>query len=127
MGIAVIMDIVHSHAVKNEVEGIGNFARDPNQYFYPGGRREHPAWDSLCFDYGKDVYKRQALGLPMKILSGFPTCQVGPLSNTIVDVYKSQRLCPIHHKGWPGAHKVRFVPDGNSKLSDSHPHRKLFR
>ena len=54
MGIAVIMDIVHSHAVKNENEGLGNFAGDPNQYFYPGGRREHPAWDSLCFDYGKN-------------------------------------------------------------------------
>jgi len=54
MGIAVIMDIVHSHAVKNEIEGLGNFAGDPCQYFYQGGRREHPAWDSLCFDYGKD-------------------------------------------------------------------------
>lgn len=54
MGVAVIMDIVHSHAVKNEVEGLGNLAGDPNQYFYPGERHEHPAWDSLCFDYGKD-------------------------------------------------------------------------
>lgn len=54
-GIAVIMDIVHSHAVKNEVEGLGNIAGDPNQYFYSGERREHPAWDSLCFDYGKDA------------------------------------------------------------------------
>ena len=54
MGIAVIMDIVHSHAVKNEVEGLGNFAGDPCQYFYQGDRREHPAWDSLCFDYGKN-------------------------------------------------------------------------
>lgn len=54
MGIAVIMDIVHSHAVKNEVEGLGNFAGDPCQYFYQGERREHPAWDSLCFDYGKN-------------------------------------------------------------------------
>lgn len=53
-GVAVIMDIVHSHAVKNEVEGLGNLAGDPNQYFYPGDRREHPAWDSLCFDYGRD-------------------------------------------------------------------------
>ena len=53
-GIAVIMDIVHSHAVKNEVEGLGNLAGDPNQYFYPGDRHEHPAWDSLCFDYGKN-------------------------------------------------------------------------
>ena len=53
-GVAVIMDIVHSHAVKNEVEGLGNLAGYPNQYFYPGDRHEHPAWDSLCFDYGKD-------------------------------------------------------------------------
>jgi 1,4-alpha-glucan branching enzyme len=55
MGIAVIMDIVHSHAVKNEIEGLGNLAGDPNQYFYPGDRHEHPAWDSLCFDYGKNT------------------------------------------------------------------------
>ncbi len=53
-GIAVIMDMVQSHAVKNEVEGLGNLAGDPNQFFYPGGRHEHPAWDSLCFDYGKN-------------------------------------------------------------------------
>lgn len=53
-GIGVIMDIVHSHAVKNEVEGLGNLCGDPNQFFYPGDRHEHPAWDSLCFDYGKD-------------------------------------------------------------------------
>ncbi|MDY5767558.1 MAG: alpha-amylase family glycosyl hydrolase, partial [Alloprevotella sp.] len=53
-GIMVIMDLVHSHAVKNEIEGLGNYAGDPNQFFYPGGRREHSAWDSLCFDYGKN-------------------------------------------------------------------------
>ena len=53
-GIAVIMDMVQSHAVKNEVEGLGNLAGDPCQFFYTGGRREHPAWDSLCFDYGKN-------------------------------------------------------------------------
>ena len=53
-GVAVIMDIVHSHAVKNENEGLGNFAGDPYQYFYAGDRHEHPAWDSLCFDYGKN-------------------------------------------------------------------------
>ncbi|MDO4950029.1 MAG: alpha amylase C-terminal domain-containing protein [Bacteroidales bacterium] len=52
MGIAVIMDIVHSHSVKNESEGLGNFAGDPCQYFLAGDRREHPAWDSLCFNYG---------------------------------------------------------------------------
>jgi 1,4-alpha-glucan branching enzyme len=52
-GIAVIMDLVHSHAVKNEMEGLGNLAGDPYQYFYQGERREHRQWDSLCFDYGK--------------------------------------------------------------------------
>ena len=54
LGIAVIMDIVHSHAVKNEVEGLGRFDGSYNQYFYGDSRREHPAWDSLCFDYGKN-------------------------------------------------------------------------
>ncbi|MFV0470564.1 MAG: alpha amylase C-terminal domain-containing protein [Paludibacteraceae bacterium] len=53
MGITVIMDIVHSHAVKNEVEGLGRFDGTPYQYFHGGNRREHPAWDSLIFDYSK--------------------------------------------------------------------------
>jgi len=54
MGIAVIMDLVHSHAVKNEVEGLGNLAGDIYQYFNQGDRRAHNQWDSLCFDYGKN-------------------------------------------------------------------------
>ncbi len=54
-GIAVIMDIVHSHAVKNELEGLGRLDGSPDLYFYGDDRREHPAWDSLCFDYGKDA------------------------------------------------------------------------
>lgn len=53
MGVAVIMDIVHSHAVKNEIEGLGRFDGTPYQYFHGGSRREHPAWDSLLFDYSK--------------------------------------------------------------------------
>ncbi len=53
-GLAVIMDIVHSHAVKNELEGLGKFDGDPAQFFHGGARREHVAWDSLCFDYGKN-------------------------------------------------------------------------
>ena len=54
MGIAVIMDIVHSHAVKNEVEGLGRFDGSCHQYFHEGERREHKLWDSLCFNYGKN-------------------------------------------------------------------------
>lgn len=54
LGIAVIMDIVHSHAVKNEVEGLGRLDGSYDLYFNRGDRREHPAWDSLLFDYGKN-------------------------------------------------------------------------
>ncbi len=55
MGIAVIMDIVHSHAVKNEMEGLAKFDGSLSQYFpADADRRNHPAWDSLCFDYGKN-------------------------------------------------------------------------
>lgn len=55
MDIAVIMDLIHSHAVKNEVEGLGKFDGTPYQYFHDGYRREHIAWDSLCFNYGKNA------------------------------------------------------------------------
>ncbi len=50
IGLRVIIDLVHAHAAKNEVEGLGNFAGDPTQYFKP---TNHPEWDSRLFDYGK--------------------------------------------------------------------------
>ncbi|MBI5218078.1 MAG: alpha amylase C-terminal domain-containing protein [Bacteroidia bacterium] len=53
-GISVIMDIVHSHSVKNEVEGISRFDGTLYQYFHDGSRGNHPAWDSRCFNYEKD-------------------------------------------------------------------------
>jgi 1,4-alpha-glucan branching enzyme len=53
-GIAVIMDIVHSHAVKNEVEGISKYDGTYHQFFHAGARGNHTAWDSRCFDYSKD-------------------------------------------------------------------------
>ena len=52
-GIAVIMDVVHSHAVKNEVEGLSRLDGSYTTYFHEGPRGEHPAWGSRCFDYGK--------------------------------------------------------------------------
>ncbi len=54
MGLAVIMDIVHSHAVKNEVEGLGKYDGTRYQFFHEGGKGEHPVWDSYCFNYGKN-------------------------------------------------------------------------
>jgi len=51
--LAVIMDLVHSHAVRNELEGISRFDGTLYQYFHEGPRGNHIAWDSRCFDYGK--------------------------------------------------------------------------
>ena len=53
MSIAVLLDIVHSHAVKNTAEGLNNFDGSGGQYFLPGQRGKHPDWDSCCFDYGR--------------------------------------------------------------------------
>ena len=52
-GIAVIMDVVHSHAVSNEVEGLSRLDGSTTTYFHEGPRGQHPAWGSRCFDYGK--------------------------------------------------------------------------
>lgn len=51
--LAVIIDLIHSHAVKNEHEGLSKFDGTPYQYFHGGNRGLHDAWDSRLFDYGK--------------------------------------------------------------------------
>ncbi|MDO4229800.1 MAG: alpha amylase C-terminal domain-containing protein [Capnocytophaga sp.] len=53
LGIKVILDIVHSHSVNNEAEGLGNFDGTDYLYFHSGERGKHPQWDSRLFDYGK--------------------------------------------------------------------------
>lgn len=53
LGLRVLMDLVHSHAVKNTIEGINRFDGTQTQFFCPGDAGLHPAWDSMCFDYGK--------------------------------------------------------------------------
>jgi 1,4-alpha-glucan branching enzyme len=52
-GMAVIIDLIHSHAVSNEVEGLSRFDGTLYQYFHDGTRGRHELWDSRCFDYGK--------------------------------------------------------------------------
>lgn len=53
LGISVLLDIVHSHSVSNEAEGLSRFDGTDYLYFHRGERGKHPAWDSRCFDYGK--------------------------------------------------------------------------
>lgn len=57
-GIAVIMDVVHSHSVKNINEGLSRFDGSDHQYFHAGARGRHEAWDSLLFDYSKYEVQR---------------------------------------------------------------------
>jgi 1,4-alpha-glucan branching enzyme len=52
LGLRVIIDLVHSHSVKNTVEGLNRFDGTDHQYFHAGVRGEHAAWDSLLFNYG---------------------------------------------------------------------------
>ncbi|MBQ6471475.1 MAG: alpha amylase C-terminal domain-containing protein [Victivallales bacterium] len=53
LGLRVIIDLVHSHAASNEVEGLSRMDGTPWLYFHDGPRGVHPAWGSRCFDYGK--------------------------------------------------------------------------
>ena len=58
MELLVIMDLVHSHAVKNLNEGLNRFDGTEHQYFHAGAKGEHGAWDSFCFDYSKYEVQR---------------------------------------------------------------------
>ena len=54
MGIAVLLDVVHSHACKNTREGINEFDGTDYQFFHAGPMGEHPAWNTKCFNYDKN-------------------------------------------------------------------------
>ena len=60
-GMAVIMDLVHSHTVKNTREGLNLFDGTENQYLLAGKDGYHPQWDSRLFDYGKEETLRLLL------------------------------------------------------------------
>lgn len=53
MGIRVLLDVVHSHAAKNTLEGINMFDGSVYQFFHEGSRGEHSAWGTKCFNYDK--------------------------------------------------------------------------
>ena len=53
MGITVLLDLVHSHAVRNTSEGINEFDGTDYQFFHAGPEGDHPAWGTKLFDYGK--------------------------------------------------------------------------
>lgn len=61
LGIAVVMDVVHSHAVKNLNEGLAYFDGSDAQYFRRGAAGYHALWDSMIYDYGKPEVRRYLL------------------------------------------------------------------
>ena len=58
LGIVVLLDLIHSHSVKNTQEGLNHFDGSDYQYFHAGPRGQHVAWDSLLFDYSKYEVQR---------------------------------------------------------------------
>ncbi len=52
LGLGVIIDLVHSHAAANAVEGLACLDGTDSLFFHEGGRGRHPVWNSCCFDYG---------------------------------------------------------------------------
>ena len=58
LGLRVVMDLIHSHAVANEIEGLGRFDGTTDLYFHKGARGWHGAWGSRCFDYGRPAVVR---------------------------------------------------------------------
>ena len=54
MGITVLLDVVHSHAVSNTEEGLAQFDGTSYQFFHEGPRGDHPAWGTKLFNYDKN-------------------------------------------------------------------------
>lgn len=50
-GIIVLLDIVHSHASQNTVDGLNQFDGTTSCYFHDGGRGTHDLWNSRLFNY----------------------------------------------------------------------------
>lgn len=68
LGIAVLMDVVHSHSVKNFAEGLSGFDGKEGLYFH---LHDHPQWDSRLFDYGRREVERFLLSNLQYWLTGF--------------------------------------------------------
>ena len=58
LGLKVIVDIIHSHASSNVLDGLNRLDGTDCCYSHGGARGYHEAWDSMVFDYGKYEVKR---------------------------------------------------------------------
>ncbi|XP_047316567.1 1,4-alpha-glucan-branching enzyme 2-2, chloroplastic/amyloplastic-like [Impatiens glandulifera] len=53
LGLVVLMDLVHSHASNNTLDGLNMFDGTDGHYFHSGSRGHHWMWDSRLFNYGE--------------------------------------------------------------------------
>ncbi|TQS38549.1 hypothetical protein Golomagni_00941 [Golovinomyces magnicellulatus] len=52
LGIVVLLDVVHSHASNNVLDGLNKFDGSESCYFHAGPKGRHELWDSRLFNYG---------------------------------------------------------------------------
>lgn len=55
-GLVVLLDLTHSHASKNVLDGLNEFDGTDGCYFHAGLRGHHELWDSRLFNYSESVY-----------------------------------------------------------------------
>ena len=67
-GILVLLDVVHSHAAKNVLDGLNQFDGTHSGHFHDGGRGFHDLWDSRLFDYTKWVRKSNDMPLILTVV-----------------------------------------------------------
>lgn len=53
VGLYVLLDVVHSHASKNVLDGLNEFDGTQAGFFHDGPRGTHPLWDSRLFNYSE--------------------------------------------------------------------------
>ncbi|KAH8677509.1 family 13 glycoside hydrolase [Xylariales sp. PMI_506] len=58
LGIVVLLDVVHSHASKNVLDGLNEFDGTDHLYFHEGAKGRHELWDSRLFNYGSHEVMR---------------------------------------------------------------------
>lgn len=51
MGLRVLLDVVHSHACKNVLDGLNLYDGTDHLYFHEGAKGRHDLWDSRLFNY----------------------------------------------------------------------------
>ncbi len=55
LGIVVLLDLIHSHASKNVLDGLNQFDGTNGCFFHDNARGYHTLWDSRCFNYTEYV------------------------------------------------------------------------